>query len=569
MKLRILIIGIFLLGVLLRFYQLGVVPKGMTNDEADVGYDAYSILHTGKDQWGESFPLVSFRGFGDYRPPLYTYLTVVSIALFGPSQYAVRVPAAFFGSLSILLIYLLGSKLLSREIGAASAFIFAISPWDIGLSRIGIESNVGIFLILLAIYLFIQFSKKRIALFVSSLVFALTLYTYSAYALFTPLVILSLVFMYRRQFQNRKKDSIIFLILLLLFVTPIMLKKNSAAATRFTQVSLLNNISSIGVINVLNEQQGSCRSSFPNSICKLADNKVMAFTTKFIDDYLNHFTFTFLYILGTPTQYSILPDRGLEYLFEAAFLLLGFLYAISQGRKASLVVLALLFLSPIPDSLTGEGNYSRASNMLPFLILVEGLGIVYSLSLIRKLAKPSIIRLIQGIISIVVFYSFFSFTVNYFTYFKVYYDNFSEDGYKSLMERIYLQKDSYNTMYISSFLNDTKQYIYYLFFNHYDPKRYQEKQGVSWTQTPNGWIDVSKIDTINFVSKLPFIASDSARIQPKILFIANPNEFAPNVRSQFTIYDARNNPVFVAVTYATYINQESLPKKKRSIGSEI
>ncbi|PIV01434.1 glycosyl transferase, partial [Candidatus Shapirobacteria bacterium CG03_land_8_20_14_0_80_40_19] len=68
----LLIVG---LAFFLRFIFLTKSPPGFYVDEAAVGYNAYSILKTGADEYGKKFPLF-FRSFGDYKMPLNIYLTV-------------------------------------------------------------------------------------------------------------------------------------------------------------------------------------------------------------------------------------------------------------------------------------------------------------------------------------------------------------------------------------------------------------------------------------------------------------------------------------------------------------
>ena len=78
------LILITLLGFAVRIYHVTQVPPSLNWDEVSHGYNAYSILNTGKDEWGVAFPLI-FRAFGDYKLPLYIYLTTLPIALFGLS----------------------------------------------------------------------------------------------------------------------------------------------------------------------------------------------------------------------------------------------------------------------------------------------------------------------------------------------------------------------------------------------------------------------------------------------------------------------------------------------------
>ena len=89
-KYSLYLVLVILLAAFLRFYQLGNIPAGLTNDEANTGYDAYSILLTGKDQWGTFLPITNFKGFGDFPPPIYRYLSVIQIHFLGLNPFAVR-----------------------------------------------------------------------------------------------------------------------------------------------------------------------------------------------------------------------------------------------------------------------------------------------------------------------------------------------------------------------------------------------------------------------------------------------------------------------------------------------
>jgi len=100
------------LGTFLRLWQLSAVPNGLTWDEAAIGYNAFSILKTGKDEHGAFLPII-FKSFGDYKPGLYIYLTVPAVAIFGLNEFAVRFPSAIAGILAILGVYLLTKELFS------------------------------------------------------------------------------------------------------------------------------------------------------------------------------------------------------------------------------------------------------------------------------------------------------------------------------------------------------------------------------------------------------------------------------------------------------------------------
>lgn len=143
----ILLIGIIVLAATLRLWQLGQVPPSPDWDEVALGYDAYSLIHTGKDEFGKFLPVV-LRSFDDYKPALYAYLTIPSILVFGLSVFAVRLPSAIFGILTVLAVFYLVSELFENykyknQLSLISSFLLAISPWSIQFSRVGFESNVG------------------------------------------------------------------------------------------------------------------------------------------------------------------------------------------------------------------------------------------------------------------------------------------------------------------------------------------------------------------------------------------------------------------------------------------
>ena len=166
MKSKIVLLLIVFLAVGVRFWKLGDYPA-LNADEASIGYDAYSLLTTGKDQHGNSWP-VSFQSFNDYKPGLYIYLAVPSVALFGLNEWSVRVPGALAGVGTVLILYLLVIELgryhsptTSHKLLATTAmFLLAISPWHIHFSRGGWEVNVATFFIVLGIFFFLKSHAK-------------------------------------------------------------------------------------------------------------------------------------------------------------------------------------------------------------------------------------------------------------------------------------------------------------------------------------------------------------------------------------------------------------------------
>ena len=75
---KLVLILIFIFGFILRSIYIDKFPPSLNWDEVSHGYNAYSLLKTGRDEWGSFLPLI-FRAYGDYIPVSYTHLTLTTI----------------------------------------------------------------------------------------------------------------------------------------------------------------------------------------------------------------------------------------------------------------------------------------------------------------------------------------------------------------------------------------------------------------------------------------------------------------------------------------------------------
>src|SRR5260221_6964623 len=104
-KLSWIVLGIILIiRLVFRVYHLSTNPSGFFCDEAAIGYNAYTLLHTGVDEYGKSFPIF-FQSFGDFKDPLQIYTTIPFIALFGLSELSTRLPSVMWGLMTIVGVY--------------------------------------------------------------------------------------------------------------------------------------------------------------------------------------------------------------------------------------------------------------------------------------------------------------------------------------------------------------------------------------------------------------------------------------------------------------------------------
>ncbi len=243
-----IVIGILVLATALRFWQLGATPPSPDWDEAALGYNAYSVLKTGRDEYGTFLPL-TLRSFDDYKPPLYMYLTVPSVAAFGLSVWSTRLPSAVMGVLAVLGTYLLVSELIALDakknkytqyLPAIVAFLLAISPWHIQFSRIAFEANVGVTINIWAFVCFFKSLKKPWYLLGGAFLSGLGLYAYHSERIFLPLMVILLGTLFWKTLWTHKKQFVWALIIGALTVAPLIpVTFNKTALTRLQGTSSL------------------------------------------------------------------------------------------------------------------------------------------------------------------------------------------------------------------------------------------------------------------------------------------------------------------------------------------
>ncbi|MEK7060893.1 MAG: glycosyltransferase family 39 protein, partial [Patescibacteria group bacterium] len=171
---KLILISILLVAAFFRFYLLANVPPSASLDEVSIGWNAYSILQTGRDEFKSFLPIL-LRAYDDYRPALYVYFVLPFVKIFGLDVVSVRLPSVILSILSVLGTYLLVKEFFRKKISPVfnpevialcSAFLLAISPWHIYISRLGHEVNLGLSFLIFAVLFFL---KRRI--YLSSLFF--------------------------------------------------------------------------------------------------------------------------------------------------------------------------------------------------------------------------------------------------------------------------------------------------------------------------------------------------------------------------------------------------------------
>lgn len=476
----LILLIITFLGAFFRFYQLGEVPTSVNRDEAFLGYNAYSILKTSRDMHGIFLPLhlASFL----YSPAGYPYFSIPFIAIFDLNAFSIRFASALFGSLTILLIFYFTRKIFKSYkmpqiniIAYLSAFLLAISPWHINLSRTAAESTTVVFFIISGAILFIlwQEKEKLFLLLLSFFSFGVAIFTYQAPRAFLPFFI-PLLFVTFLQYRKISKQNIILVIFLfaLTILLPVFLVLFSPdLSLRIKTVSIFTNAHTQLVIDEQLREDGV--SGITPFLARIFHNKINGYVQAFIENYFPHFSYSFLFTdTGYPDRYRV-PLMGLLYFFELPLLLIGVWVALRVYKKIAIFLILWILLAPTGSALASDDipNLQRTLTILPPLILFIALG-TYSIFLFIK-EKSGIIRIGFFALLLIVPYSISYYLHQYYVHLDKYRPWYRHGGYKELVKEVNALLPRYKKAIITN--HESAPTIFFLFYSKYDPLVFQKE----------------------------------------------------------------------------------------------
>ncbi len=412
---HLLLLGcIFFLALVVRLLYIDTMPYGSHIDEASLGYNAYSIAQTGKDEYGKKFPLV-FQAYGDQKLPAYIYATVPSVKLFGLSNFAVRLPGAVAGSFLVVFIYLLLRQLnFSRNISLLGSLVTATSPWLIMLSRIfGYESGLGLLFFTVGLWSLlsaIHNKNKWKYICIASIAFALTWYSYIAYRVITTAVLFALIPLFMRSKRLVSNDAFVLLLLFFLLIAPLIFMGRSGTGTaRFGQVI---STSMQGVVMKVDDDRSICAKSLPKIFCYLNSNKIKAYADTILHGYIQVLAPPYLFLEGdVGAEYVNVDGHGLLSMAILPLYLFGLLFFGNRLynrtlTKYELFVLLGLLITPLPTLVFGTLQKVRLSGLFPFILITCMYGAQYVSGAIRINWHRKIISFVYGV-AILLFLGFF------------------------------------------------------------------------------------------------------------------------------------------------------------------
>jgi len=393
---KILLIVILFLAFILRLPFLDKFPAGLNADEAAIGYNAYSLIKTGLDEHGTSWPTV-FRSFDDYKPAVYFYLVLPFVYILGLSVTAVRLPSALLGVISVYFVYLLVNRLFPKkslvirnssfDIGVIAAAMIALSPWHLHFSRGGWEANVASAFLVIGLYYLVRSLENTKYFFLTTLFFVLALYTYHSLRIVIPLLFIAFVLIYLRDIWSilgkpgQLKSVLISVIIGFIFLLPLALQFTSAEGrSRFTGVSVFADEGPLWEALELRREDNN------TFLARVLHNRYATYTYRFAKNYLSHYSPRFLFIVGDEIARSKVPGMGQAYLFTFPLFILGLLLMLSRNDRGEKLILSWLLIAPVAAALTFQSPHAlRAQNMVYPLTLITAIGLLEFLLFIKSL----------------------------------------------------------------------------------------------------------------------------------------------------------------------------------------
>ncbi len=225
---------LFVVAALSIFYKFNQIPSNLAYDEVELAKLALSLA--GK-------PYTPYSTLADGHGTPYFYLLLGFFKLFGVTSFALRLPAALFGIMIPILVYLILRLVFNKKetawIGFFATLFLITSRWYFNFVRFAFEMPFLLFLELISVYAFLRFQQvKQIAfLFFTAFFAGVAFNSYQPGRIF---FMLPLIFLLK---EKNVKNIVSFLGVFAIVVLPITfyLTTHKGNDIRFNQQFFLKN----------------------------------------------------------------------------------------------------------------------------------------------------------------------------------------------------------------------------------------------------------------------------------------------------------------------------------------
>ena len=452
--------AILLVAAAIRVPLLGEVPAGLFCDEAANGYNAFSLLETGRDEHGTPLPLfIPSFGVG-LKNPAYVYAAMIPVALFGLDEASLRLTSAFYGVVAVFGLYLLGRALYNPVVGLLAALLLALSPWHIHFSRIAFNliALPTFFILGLACLIRALERGSRRSFVGAAILLGITPYCYSVANVFVPLMLVGVVALYSRELWSQRRKVAPALFVLLLMLVPLL-------DFKLFDPRDVDRFSLIGIV-----QPGAALSQMVG---------------EFADNYRQYLSFRFLFQEGDPILRHSVRGFGENLLSLSPWFLLGFVAAFARPRRGLLLACWLLTF-PVAAALIRETpSATRSIVGAPLFPLLAAVGLTATWSIVALLRPRARVALrvvlvlaVASTIGVEAAHYLRSYFVEYPKYSAAGLDGF-QYGYRQAIRLMEERRAEYDQLVLTA--TDVNQpWIFALFYTQRDPRSFHATEDTGY-----------------------------------------------------------------------------------------
>ena len=352
----LLVLFVFGVGLSLRLYKFDRIPFGLNHDGAQDALQAIDLI---QHPW-------PYRPYltGGSGETLFKYYLGTLVKIFGATPRTIKFGSTLLSFLTIPLFYLLVKEISERRVALFSAFLLAISGWQIIMGKTVWRAISTPLLEIVTLYFLVRaFKEGRQALFaLSGFFLALTLNTYSAARAFCLFVVFLLAIWTGKKIKEKTPWQRL-LIHWLFFGGVFLIAVSPLAYYAYHHWGEFNSrFQSLSVFNRI-EQEKSLSPLFKNLLTSSLIFNVRANG----DDF-----FTSQPLLDFPTSFLFL---------------FGIIVCLTQIKKPlSFFALSGLLFNLLPG-LISIPNGNRNIGTVPFVYLTAGIGFFQLWKIVRSSFK--------------------------------------------------------------------------------------------------------------------------------------------------------------------------------------